>query len=396
MKLLYKFEDIIHILIDKYLFHIGIFIILLCSLLIRCHLAPITMLSGDYQESLLPWVEYYQKNGIIQGLAETMGSYYVPYNLFLAIIAFLPGQPWIYIAGFSIICDYVCAFYIYLIAKTITEEHGIATSKATFAALAVLLIPASILNGALWKQCDSVYTCFVIISIYYSLKKKFNRSFLMLGIGFIFKLQAIYVLPVFIILYILREKGLRIFHFLWLPVMYLIGGLPAVLAGRRVLDVYDVYYHQASYEGFNAMTMNMPNLYSFSLSDYPALKMPALMITLCIFIFMACFIQKCKPQIDSANLVYLSVWCLWTCIMFLPAQHERYNFPVLLILTAFYIVTDIRKCWPALVINVISCFQYGNYLFKAFYPNEALMAIFHMIAYLYVTYDLLRRLGDSQ
>lgn len=218
----------------------------------------------------------------------------------------------------------------------------------------------------------------------------------MLGIGFIFKLQAIYVLPVFIILYILREKGLRIFHFLWLPVMYLIGGLPAVLAGRRVLDVYDVYYHQASYEGFNAMTMNMPNLYSFSLSDYPALKMPALMITLCIFIFMACFIQKCKPQIDSANLVYLSVWCLWTCIMFLPAQHERYNFPVLLILTAFYIVTDIRKCWPALVINVISCFQYGNYLFKAFYPNEALMAIFHMIAYLYVTYDLLRRLGDSQ
>ncbi|MCM1136378.1 MAG: hypothetical protein NC400_12490 [Clostridium sp.] len=106
-KLLNKFEDFIHLIIDKYLFQIGICLILLSSLIIRIHLSPITMLSGDYQYSLLPWVEYYQQNGIIKGLSETMGSYYVPYNLFLAVIAFLPGQPWLYIAGFSIICDTV-------------------------------------------------------------------------------------------------------------------------------------------------------------------------------------------------------------------------------------------------------------------------------------------------
>lgn len=390
----YNLEDLLHTIIDKYLFQIGMLVVFASSLIIRFHLSPITMLSADYQDCLLPWVEYYQKNGIIKGLSETMGSYYVPYNLFLALIAFLPGQPWLYIAGFSIICDYICAFYIYKIAKIITQENHTEASRASIAAMACLLLPASLLNGALWKQCDSVYSCFIMISIYYALKKNFNRSLLMLGIGFIFKLQAIYLFPLFVILYILREKNLRMVHFFWIPAMYLIGGLPAVFSGRRALDVYDVYYHQANYEGFDAMTIKMPNLYSFSLSDYPALKMPAILITLCVFVFLACVVQKYGPGLTSVNLVYLSVWCLWACILFLPAQHERYNFPVLLLLTAFYIVTDIKKCWPAIIINAISCFQYGSYLFKASYPNEALLAAFHMAAFLYVTYDLLKNLKE--
>lgn len=395
-KLIRKLEERLHDLIDKHLFQIGMIIILGVTLLIRIHLMPITMLSGDYMDCLEPWVEYYRQNGIVKGLAETMGSYYVPYNLFLAVIAFLPGQPWTYIAGLSIIFDYISAFFIYLIARIIAEENGVSKSNAAIAALTVLLLPATIFNGALWKQCDSIYSCFVIISIFYAMKKKYNLSLLMLGIGFIFKLQAIYLFPMFVILYIFREKGLSLFHFLWIPVMYLLGGLPAIFSGRRILDVYDIYWHQANYEGFNAMTMGMPNLYSFGLTDYPALNMPAVLVTLCIFIFMACILQKYKQQLDNTNLLSVSIWCLWTCIMFLPAQHERYNFPVLILLTSFYLVTNIRKCWPALVINVISCFQYGNYLFKFPYPNNALMAVFHMAAYLYVTYDLLKGIKNRE
>ncbi len=389
-KIIGTYEEKIHDLINKHLFHLGIIIVLGITLLIRIHLMPITMLSADYLYCLEPWIEYYRQHGIINGLSETIGSYYVPYNLFLAVIAFLPGKPWAYIAGFSIVCDYISAYFIYLIAGIIAKENDVKKEYAIFAAMAVLLLPATIFNGSLWKQCDSVYSCFVIISIFYAMKKKYNLSLLMLGIGFIFKLQAIYLLPMFVILYIFREKDLSLFHFLWIPVMYLIGGLPAVFSGRRILDVYDVYWHQANHEGFNAMTMSMPNLYSFGLTDYPALSIPAVLITLCIFIFMACVLQKNCHKLNNTGLFSISIWCLWTCIMFLPAQHERYNFPVLILLTAFYLVTDIRKCWPALVINVISCFQYGNYLFKSFYPDEALMAVFHMAAYLYVTYDLLK------
>lgn len=392
--LVVDFEGKIHDLIDKHLFQIGMIIVLGISFWIRYHLMPITMLSGDYLECLEPWVEYYRQHGIINGLAEQMGSYYVPYNLFLAVIAFLPGKPWMYIAGLSILCDYVSAFFIYLIGKIILEENGGKKENAVIAVMTVLLLPAAIFNGALWKQCDSVYSCFVIISIYYAMKKKYNLSLLMSGISFIFKLQAIYLFPMFVVLYIFREKRLSLLHFLWIPVMYLIGGLPAVFAGRRILDVYDIYWHQANYEGFNAMTIGMPNLYSFGLSDYPALSIPAILITLCIFIFMACALQKYRKGLNNTNLLLLATWCLWACIMFLPAQHERYNFPVIILLTVFYIITDIRRCWPALVVNVISCFQYGNYLFKFPYPNDVYLAVFHMAAFLYVTYDLLKRFKE--
>lgn len=390
-----KFENMVHDLIDKYLFYIGIAAVLVISLIIRCHLAPITMLSADYVESLEPWVEYYRQNGIIKGLAGTMGNYYVPYNLFLAIVAFLPGQPWAYIAGFSVICDYIAAFFVYLIAKIIVKDDSSKKNRAMIAAVVVLLLPATIMNGALWKQCDSVYSCFLLISIYFAMKRKYNVSLLMLGVSFMFKLQAIYLFPLFVFLYIFREKKLSVLHFLWVPVMYLIGGLPAVFAGRRILDVYDVYWHQASFGGFDAMTIGMPNLYSFGLSDYPALSMPAILITFCVFIFMACALQKYKKGLNNRNLCYLAIWCLWACVMFLPAQHERYNFPVLILLTAFYLVTDIKKCWPAFVINLISCFQYGNYLFKFPYPNESLLALFHMLAFLYATYDLINNFKNG-
>ena len=390
--LIWSLEEKIHDLIDKHLFWVGIVIILVVTLLIRLHLMPITMLSGDYLNYLEPWVEYYQENGIIKGLSENVGNYYVPYNLFLAIIAFLPGEPWRYIAGFSILCDYVSAYFIYLIAKMILSENDcpFKRKRSVIVALVSLLLPAVLLNGALLKQCDSVYTCFIIISIYYAMKKRYSLSLIMLGISFIFKLQAIYLFPVFIMLYIFRENRLSLFHFLWIPIMYLIGGLPAIFSGRRILDVYDIYWHQINSEGYNAMTIHMPNLYNFGLEDYPALSLPAVLITLCIFIFMALTLQNYRSRLNGTTFLYLSIWCLWTCIMFLPAQHERYNFPVLILLTTFYLITDIRKCWVAIIINIISCVLYGNLLFGCLPLDETIWAIFHLASYIYMTYDLLK------
>lgn len=381
-------EEKTHDLIDKYLFQIGIIIILIITLLIRLHLMPITMLSGDYLNYYEPWVEYYRQNGIVKGLSETIGDYYVPYNLFLAIISYLPGEPWRYIAGFSVICDYISAYFIYLIAKMCLTKR----ESAVVVACVSLLLPATIFNGALLKQCDSVYTCFMIISIYCAMKKKYNLSLMMLGISFIFKLQALYLFPVFVILYIVREDGLSLFHFAWIPIMYLIGGLPAVLSGRRILDVYDVYWHQINAEGYNAMTIFMPNLYNFGLVDYPALSLPAVLVTLCIFIFMALALRNNRNGLNKTSFLYLSAWCLWTCVMSLPAQHERYNFPVLILLTAFYMMVDLKKCWVAIIINIISCFQYGNLLFGCLPIDETVLAIFHMTAYLYVTYDLYKQI----
>lgn len=397
----YKFvcsiDDLMHGIIERYLFEIGMGMLLLISVFIRWHLAPITMLSGDYNDCLVPWVEIYVKAGLKDGLAQVFGSYYVPYNLFLGLISYLPWEPWVMIALSSCICDYIIGIFIYKIAKLLlsgSEEE--IREKAAVAGVVSVLLPVTLMNGALWKQCDSVYTCFLVISIYYALKDKYNKALLYLGISFAFKLQGIFLLPFFILLYFVRKKGLSFIHFIWIPGMYLAGGLPAVIAGRRVLDVYDCYLHQASYGGFDAMNILYPNVYSFGLSDYPALSLPAIGMTLGIFIFTAFFVMENKEHLTKSKELLLATWCMWVCVTFLPAMHERYNYPVVILLTILYLLTDLKKIWTAIVLNLITCVIYGICLFHIRALEESTMAIWHMIIFVYVTYDLIVKLRKKE
>ncbi|MDR0219878.1 MAG: hypothetical protein LBI54_00545 [Lachnospiraceae bacterium] len=92
-----KLDNWIHDIIEKYFFYIAMAVFLLLSAAIRWKLAPVVAFSGDYYAYLLPWVEHYRDNGLIEGLRLGVEQY-IPYNLFLAIVAWLPGEPWAYIA----------------------------------------------------------------------------------------------------------------------------------------------------------------------------------------------------------------------------------------------------------------------------------------------------------
>ncbi len=385
-------EEKIHQIIDQYLFHIGIIILIGASAVIRYHVAPICVLSADYNDCIVPWFEYYQANGLA-GLAEQVGDYYVPYNLFLALISYLPWKPWVMVSLVSCLCDYISAFYIYKIVNMILKDHGY---KAIIAGVVSLFLPITFLNSGLWKQCDSIYVCFMIITLYYVLKEKYRTSLIFLGIAFCFKLQAVFLFPLFVILYIGRKKNLSIIHFFAIPLMYLIAGIPAVLAGRRITNVYGTYYRQMNHKGYDAMTINFPNLYGFGLSDYPALSMPFTVITMCIFIFFAIFLQGYIKRLSRSNIVYIALWCIWTCTMFLPGMHERYNYAVVLLATAFYLATDWKKLWIAVTLNLISIVLYSNYLFVQGNVSFTVLTIFHMIAYGYATYDLVNKIKETQ
>ncbi len=390
-------EEKLHQVIDQYLFHIGIIILVILSVAIRYHLAPVCVLSADYNDFIVPWFEYYQANGL-GGLAEQVGDYYVPYNLFLALISYLPWKPWVMVSLFSCLCDYISAYYIYKIAYMIMENKGnesVIRRKAIIVGVVSVLIPVTFLNSGLWKQCDSVYVCFMIISLYFVLKEKYRTSLVFLGIGFCFKLQAIFLFPFFVVLYIGRKKNLSILHFLIIPLMYLLAGIPAVLAGRRITNVYGTYYRQMNHGGYNAMTINFPNLYGFGLSDYPALNLPFVMITLCIFIFMALFIQPYIKRLCRSNIVYIALWCMWTCTMFLPGMHERYNYAVVLLATIFFLIADWKKIWIAVILNLVSIVLYSVCLLGPVDISFSVLAIFHMIAYGYATYDLVNKIKET-
>ena len=387
-------------LIERNFYGIAFCLLLFLSLFIRWQMAPLAI-SRDYVYALVSWVEHYKEWGFVGGLAQGVGAYYIPYNIILAIAAHLPWEPWVLIAFCSIVCDYISAYFVYRIARILLEGENTdvwARRKAAIAGLVTLFLPAVLMNGALWKQADSIYTCFLIICLYYALREKYGTSLLWLGIAFIFKMQAIFFLPLFIALYIFRKKGLSLLYFLYIPLCYLLGGLPAILAGRPAGSVYRIYFEQSVTNP--QMTMKMPNLYSFNLTHYEALYYPALLGTLVIFILFMCAIFKYKDGLNNKNIVYLGIWCIFTALMFLPAMHERFNYPVLILLTVFYLIYDLKKLWIALIINLISVLTYGAYLFDALLDATSIsmtwLAIFHMAAYAYVTYDVYRGFKEDK
>jgi Gpi18-like mannosyltransferase len=363
-------------------------------------MAPITDFSWDYKSFLLPWVGHYKNNGIIEGLRQGVGNYYIPYNLFLAIIAQLPGEPWIYITLLSGLCDYIMAYYVYRLALLLTNAErlgGWSYQKAVFAGIVTLYLPAVIFDSALWKQCDSIYTCFVIISLYYVLREKYGRSLFWLGCGAMFKLQALFIAPFFVILYIFRKKGLRFWCFFWIPICYILGGMPAILAGRRASEVLLIYFHQyrSSY-----LSANYPNFYYLIMQDpsEPARAVvatfyhPALLGTLAAFVFFTWASMKFKETVNKADLVYLGLWCVWTCAMFLPAMHERFAYPAVILLTMYVLACDFRKFGVALGLNIITAISFSNFLLQMGSVSFVTLAFFNMLIYLYATYDLYRTL----
>ena len=98
-------DDIMHRIIDKHMDMIGIALLLLISVLIRLHLAPVCVLSADYNDYIVPWVEKYRELGVIGGLSQNIGNYYVPYNIMLAVISFFPWEPYVLVAFLSCLAE---------------------------------------------------------------------------------------------------------------------------------------------------------------------------------------------------------------------------------------------------------------------------------------------------
>ena len=166
--------------------------------------------SGDYKRFLLKWYNILNEEGLMS-VVNGLGNYNPPYLILLYLLTFLPGPAIVKIKLLSVIFDILMGLFGYLIVKELSNRK-----YSYLSWLVILFLPTVILNGSVWAQCDSIYTTFVLLSLYLLLKEKYSLSFLSLGIAFSFKLQFIFILPLFIILYFVNKK-FKIWNFLLIP-----------------------------------------------------------------------------------------------------------------------------------------------------------------------------------
>ena len=318
-------------------------------------------ISGDAQSKLICWYEEIRSNGGLRALSAQVGDYNMFYQFILALVTYLPIQPIYAIKLSSIVFDYLLAFAADLFVRELTEnrEYG------RWAFLIVVLSPLVFINSAWWAQCDAMYASLCVLSLVYLVKAKYTTSFLLYGFSFAFKLQGIFLFPLFLFLYV-YQKRYSVLNFLLIPFMTAISALPCVIAGRgkkSVIRVITFYFWESGI--WRKMYLNYPGFWALmgtnSEEFFNIFHTAAICLTVALLATFMYYWKKKSVQLTKVNILYMAFLLSYTCVYFLPAMHERYNFiaEILGIVILFIIPKTIVLLIP---LNLISIATYGSYL----------------------------------
>ncbi|MCL2013646.1 MAG: hypothetical protein FWG69_01515 [Oscillospiraceae bacterium] len=344
--------------------------------------------SEDYSKFLEPWVELIKEHGGFASLGVQITDYNIPYTLYLTIISYLPVSPLWGIKVLSIVFDFVLAGGCVLIVCFFFKKSS---NKIIYAALSfavILLLPVVIMNSAAWAQCDSIYTAFIILTLYCLLKEKYTLSFVFFAAAICFKLQAVFFFPVFVILYLTGRK-FSLMNLLIIPAILAAAGLPAALAGRSVASIAGIYINQTA--TYNHLTMNYANIYNFLPELYDLLKPVGIMFTFVLLGVMTYYLVRKKYTPQNVSLVGISLWVVFTCVLFLPKIHDRHAY-MADILSVLYFITRREKILIPIGINFVSICSYFPYLFGYSAVDFKILTAINVFVYIYFTYELIKTL----
>ena len=317
--------------------------------------------SGDMQHYLLPWYEVIKMGGI-KSLSRQVGDYNIPYQSVIYLLTLIPIKPLYAYKIFSGIFDFALAITA---AMIVDDKPGaklvdrIRSERFILTYSAVILCPLVFFNSALWGQCDAIWSFFVFASFYAFTKRKYPEVFILYGLALSFKLQAVFVLPFLLILY-LKEKKYSIINFLIVPVMLIITALPGIIMGRSVIDPFLIYLNQTG--TYDAVSMNYNSFWNCIVREWAGkFNAVAVLFTAALLGLVLLKVLKHDRSMTTYRLVFLLHITVYTCVLFLPTMHERYGF-VYEVTGIMLMVMNKKFFFPGIGCILLSCITYGHYL----------------------------------
>ena len=313
----------------------------------------------DYRDFLSKWVDYFRNNGGFRALDQSVGNYNIPYLYFLAAFSYSDINDLYLIKLLSIFFDVLLAYGSALILSRFTESKG----RIIACFFTVLMLPTVFLNGSLWGQCDSTYAALAILGIYCALDDRPVLSMILAALSFGFKLQAVFVLPVYAVLWMKGKFKLR--HFAVFPAAYILLVLPAVLLGRPFLETITLYFNQTGSIG-SGLNYNSPSIYSmfqYSLpQEYNAAASALGIIAAAVYmtaILVVCYVNR--NRLTEKSILAAALLFAIGIPFLLPHMHDRYFFAadILSIITAF---AAVRFSAIPLLVQFASLLGYHAYL----------------------------------
>lgn len=284
----------------------------------------LSYVSSDYEIFLSQWVATLRDNGGFGAIRLPIGNYNAPYLYFLAAISYLPIPDLYLIKLFSILFDVALAWGGARLAAHFSQADSL---RPLVCFCALLLLPTVMLNGAYWGQCDALYGALVLHALASALERRGAASLTLLGVAFSFKLQTVFILPLWGALWLAgRIRFRQLFLF---PAAYAVTCVPALLLGKPLGDILSVYVGQTQ-EGAGSLNYNSASIYSFlpygaSVAEAPAARAGILAAFGLVLLLLGALFVFRRRLTDSALLSAGVVLALGVPFL-LPYMHDRYFF----------------------------------------------------------------------
>lgn len=280
--------------------------------------------SADYQMFLSQWAQSFRDNGGFAAVRLPIGNYNAPYLYFLAAISYLPIPDLYLIKLFSILFDTVLAWGGFRLVRRFVPAES---PRPLLCFCLLLLLPTVVLNGAFWGQCDALYGALCLHALACALEKRDCASLALLGVAFSFKLQTVFLLPLWAGFLLLRRIRLRALF--WFPAAYGLTCVPALLLGKPLADILGVYFGQAS-EYADYLNLNAPNLYSFLPYgveiDTASAAQLGILAAFGLAAAVLAVLWLSRRRADDRTLLAAAAVLAVGIPFFLPHMHERYFF----------------------------------------------------------------------
>jgi hypothetical protein len=182
------------------------------------------------------------------------------------------------------------------------------------------------------------------------------------GAAFAVKLQTLFIFPFLVILWVRRKVDLK--HFLTIPVMYLVGILPAWIAGRPFMELLGIYAFQGSKDRWS-LSIKFPNIYqiignNFFLDEYVSAGMYLILGILMLVMF---YMAYQKVRVTKEYVILMIVFFGMLTTYFLPHMHERYLYLTDAFLLIYVLIRVQRFPWFVMA-SFLTVVGYGQYLTK--------------------------------
>ena len=205
------------------------------------------------------------------------------------------------------------------------------------------------------------------------------------GIAFAFKLQTLFLLPLYVILWMKGKVKMQ--HFLFIPGMYLVGIIPGLLAGQSFIDLISVYFMQAQGKmDIYALSHKFPNIYQLVGTDTFLIEYAdagVWMALAALMVMMYSLARKASYELSGKLMLEMGMLLTMCVVFFLPHMHERYAILVDVMAIAYAFVYV--KKWYIPVLIILSSFAgYSIYLAK----TTILPMGVYTLVFVYVMLDL--------